>query len=97
MSRDENIGDSFCSQSNSVSQALLRYAAKYLNRVSHEQITAKLNRRPFLEIADIDELPLFDSERYLSETAVSQEIHKYREQIENSKAVIFAVNECEHG
>ena len=59
--------------------------------------TKTLQQLPFLEIANIAALPLYDSQRYFSEATYPRDLSKYRDQLENSKAILFSVNEHEHG
>ena len=74
----------------SVSQSLLRYGNQALQN-------SLLRPKPFMEIANIGMLPLFDGHRYMSEATFPPEVRKYRDQLENSKAVMFSTHEHEHG
>lgn len=82
------IPSSLCSKS--ISQALLRYGNQALQK-------SLLQPKPFMDIANIAALPLFDGSRYISEATFPPEVRKYRDQLENSKAVLFSTHEHEHG
>ena len=72
-----------------ISRILLKYGDEALKR-------SLLHPQPYLDIADIASLPLFDAHKYTCEMGFPKEVRAFRDQLENSGAVLFSTNEQQH-